>query len=117
MYIESFRQLIVWQKSVLLAKTIYRVTDALPKSEVFGLQSQMRRASISIASNIAEGKRRSTRKDFVHFLHMAQGSAAELETQMIIAKEIFPAIPFDASLGLVDEIQRMLTVMIHKLNE
>ncbi|RLL91177.1 30S ribosomal protein S23 [Mesotoga sp. HF07.pep.5.2.highcov] len=84
----SLSNLEVWRKSVELAKKIYFITKDFPQSEIYGLTSQMRRASVSIASNIAEGRGRSTAKDFVHFLHLAQGSLYELSTQLVIAHEV-----------------------------
>ena len=114
MYIESFKQLTVWQKSIRLVKEIYRVTDKFPASEMYGLVSQMRRAAISIPSNIAEGKKRKTKKDFLQFLRIADGSAAELETQIIIAKELFPKLDFSKAVSLLEEIQKMLITIIKK---
>jgi len=115
MYIKSFKELTVWQKSVQLTKEIYKSTEKMPQSELYGMVSQMRRAAISIPSNIAEGKKCGTRKDFVQFLRIADGSAAELETQIIIAKELFPNINFSNTESILEEIQKMLTVMIKKL--
>lgn len=117
MYVQSFKELTVWQRAVELAKEVYLVTTSLPKEEVFGLQSQMRRASVSIAANIAEGKKRKTRKDFVQFLHMADGSAAELETHIIISEAIYPTIRFETARFLLEETQKMLSSMIKKLSE
>ncbi|MBI2033815.1 MAG: four helix bundle protein [Candidatus Liptonbacteria bacterium] len=111
---ESFKQLTVWQKSIQLVKEIYRVTDKFPASEMYGLVSQMRRAAISIPSNIAEGKKRKTKKDFLQFLRIADGSAAELETQIIIAKELFPKLDFSKTVSLLEEIQKMLITIIKK---
>src|SRR3989344_3075967 len=110
MYLESFKDLIVWQKSVSLAKEIYIVTTKFPTSETYGIASQIRRSSVSIASNIAEGHRRRTKKDFLHFLCMADGSAAELETQLIIVKDIYNKIDLSRSFFLLEEIQKMLNV-------
>lgn len=87
MYLKSHKDLIVWQKSILLAKAVFRLTEHLPKSEVFGLISQMRRAVVSIASNIAEGYGRKSHGEFQQFLGIAYGSALELETQIIICLE------------------------------
>lgn len=115
MYIESFKQLIVWQKAIELVKEIYRITDDFPKSELYGLVSQIRRASVAIPSNIAEGKKRKTKKDFVQFLRIADGSAAELETQIIISKDLYRSINFSRAEGLLDEIQKMLITIINKL--
>lgn len=115
MYVESFKDLFVWQKAIKLVKEIYLFANTLPKSEEYVLKSQMRRAAISIASNIAEGKKRRTRADFIHFLDIADGSAAELETQMILAKELYTKIDCTQSLLLLEEVQKMLAVMIRKL--
>ena len=83
-----YRQLPVWQKSVKLASQIYALTRSFPKEEMYGLVSQMRRASVSIPSNIAEGNARRSFKEYAHFLSIAMGSAAELETQMFIAFDL-----------------------------
>lgn len=80
MKIESFKDLVVWQKSIQLVREVYKTTEEMPKTEQYGLVSQMRRAAVAIPSNIAEGKKRGTRKDFTHFLVIASASAAELET-------------------------------------
>ena len=85
--IKSYRDLQVWQKAVELSVAVYRITDNFPKSEAYGLTSQMRRAAVSIASNIAEGHRRSN-TEFARFLMMALGSLAELETQLEIARRV-----------------------------
>ena len=88
MQIQSYRDLIVWQKAVELSVAVYGLTEHYPKEEIYGLISQMRRASVSIASNIAEGRYRGTRKDFCQFLRIAFGSGAELETQIEISKRL-----------------------------
>ena len=88
MPIESYENLIVWQKSMDLVILIYKLTEKFPKEEIYGLTSQIKRASVSIPSNIAEGSRRSSRKDFRHFILTAYGSGAELETQIKIAKKL-----------------------------
>ncbi|MBI2612843.1 four helix bundle protein [Candidatus Kaiserbacteria bacterium] len=116
MYIQSFRNLVVWQKALELAKEIYRVTDDLPSKESFGLQSQMRRAAVSIPSNIAEGHRRGTKKDFIHFLRVSDGSSAELETQILICESKYPDIDFTRSKALLEEVQKMLASMIRKID-
>jgi four helix bundle protein len=81
----SYKELVVWQKSIDLAVLLYRQGEAFPKSELYGLTSQIRRSVVSIASNIAEGSERRSDKAFVRFLNIAKGSLAECETQMIIA--------------------------------
>ncbi len=86
--INTYKDLIVWQKSLELTKGVYLLTEKFPKSEIFGIISQMRRASISIPSNIAEGFVRKHRKEFSQFISIAFGSGAELETQIVIAKSL-----------------------------
>src|SRR3954470_11986724 len=86
--INSHKDLVVWQKSILLCKNIYELTERFPQREIYGISSQMRRAAVSIPSNIAEGRSRRTRKDFIHFLHISYRSAAELETQLVISKQL-----------------------------
>jgi len=116
MQINSFKDLIVWQKSMELAKDIYKITELLPKSEIYALSSQIRRSAISIPSNIAEGSKRGTSKDYCQFLKIAQGSAAELETQLLLLKSIYANIEIQEALNLLLEVQKMLTVIINKLN-
>lgn len=110
----SFRDLIVWQKSMELTKRVYSSTQKLPVEERFGLASQMRRCAVSIPSNIAEGNKRSTVKDYVQFLKISSGSAAELETQLLLARDIYD-MNVDNALALLDEVQRMLQVLIKRL--
>lgn len=86
--IKSFRDLEIWQLSILLATKVYAVTEVLPKEEKFGLSSQMRRASVSIASNIAEGHNRKKLGEYLHSLSLALGSLAELETQIELAARL-----------------------------
>ncbi len=116
--IHSYRDLIVWQKSMDLVVEVYKLTDKFPKSEIYGLAMQIRRAVVSIPSNISEGKNRGTRKDFRHFLLNAYGSGAELETQI----EIVQRLPFGKKFdfhkinSLLNEVMRMLNSIIIKLN-
>jgi len=84
----SYRDLKVWQRSIDLAELVYKLTRTFPREEVFGLSAQMRRASVSIASNIAEGSGRTTRRDFRQFVVIARGSNDELNTQLIIAERL-----------------------------
>ena len=86
--LNSYKDLIVWQKSIDLVTEIYKITELFPESELYGIVSQMRRAAVSIPSNIAEGRKRSTRKDFRQFLIIAYASASELETQIEISKRL-----------------------------
>lgn len=117
MNIQSYKDLIVWQKSMELVVVIYDLTSKFPSSELYGLTSQMKRASISIPSNIAEGRRRSSRKDFRHFLLNAFGSGAELETQIEIAKRLpfGKNLNFSESEALLNEVMRMLNKMASSL--
>lgn len=112
--IKSYKDLIVWQKGYELVKLVYKVTAKLPQSEVFGLQSQMRRSAVSIVSNIAEGSSRKTRNDYCHFMHMAYGSTSELETQLFLCRDLYK-IDISESLLLLTEVSKMLRVIINKL--
>ncbi len=113
---KSFKGLIVWQKSIELVKEIYKITNNYPKEEIYGLKSQMRRAVISIPSNIAEGYGRKGTKDYIRFLGIAKGSVSELETQVVISKDLYKDVDFEKVEFLVEEIQKMLASMINKLN-
>ena len=106
----SYKDLKVWQKACDVAVEIYSLTGELPKDERFGLSSQMQRASVSIASNIAEGSKRDG-KDFIHFIRISQGSGAELETQLQILLRIYPLVnnkKVDSVLKSLDEVMKML---------
>jgi four helix bundle protein len=85
---QSYRDLLVWQKSMALAKEVYKITAGFPPEEKFGLISQMRRAAVSVPSNIAEGQARNTTGEFVQFISHAEGSLAELDTQLSLAVEL-----------------------------
>lgn len=115
--VNSYKDLIVWQKSVQLVVEIYKTTDDFPREEIYGLTSQIRRSAVSIPSNIAEGRYRGTRKDFIQFLRIAFASGAELETQVIISKQLSRTKNFDYSKidSLLLEVMKMLNVMIKKL--
>jgi len=107
--IVTFRDLKVWQKAIELAKEIYKITKDFPREEQYGLSVQMRRAAISVPSNIAEGARRKYRREYKQFLNIALGSCGELETQAIIAKEL-DYIGADKEMvlsELIDHISRM----------
>lgn len=84
----DYKDLIVWQKSFLLAKLVYKITEKFPKAEIYSLIDQTRRCSISIPSNIAEGYSRLSSKQFLSFLRISLGSLSELETQLLLSKEI-----------------------------
>lgn len=113
----SYKELIVWQRAIELATATYQLTDNFPSNEKFGLVSQMRRAAVSVASNIAEGRSRTTRKEFSHFLRIAHGSAAELETQLIIAKKVYAKDVDSKNMEeLILEMFKMLNSMLKNLN-
>ena len=107
----TYRDLKVWQRSIDLAERIYRLTENFPASEMYGLSSQMRRAAVSIASNIAEGWGRRSRKDYGRFVLVARGSNDELQTQLVIAQRMgfCNAEQFGEANALSDEIGKMLS--------
>ena len=115
MKIQSFKQLIVWQRAMELAQEVYKISALIPDDERFGLISQMRRSAVSIPSNIAEGHRRGTRKDFAQFLRISDGSAAELETQLLLAAELFKIKDTEHAFALLSEVQKMVGAMLRKL--
>lgn len=119
MKIQSYRELVVWQKSILLVKKIYLLTESFPKPEIFGLTSQIRRAAVSIPSNIAEGYGRKSHKEYLQFYAIAYGSALEVETQLLIARELkFISKPeFSSADALLTEVIKMLYVMVYKRKE
>ena len=114
---ESYRNLIAWKKAKDLALDVYRCTRKFPKDETYGLTSQMRRAAVSVPSNIAEGKGRRSRKDFAHFLYQARGSLLELETQLSIARDLeyLDALAFNNTLGKAEEVGRILNGLVNHL--
>ena len=114
----NYKELSVWNKSVALATDVYKLTSCFPKSEKYGLISQIRRSAISISSNIAEGAGRSTNKDFARYLHIANGSSYELETQLIISKNLFyiNQSDFESLRNSLIEIQKMLYTFIKKMD-
>jgi len=114
---QSFKDLVVWQRAVETSLAIYKLTASFPESERFGLTNQMRRASVSIASNIAEGYGRSTRGEYVLFLGHARGSDCELQTQLMIAEKLGlgSAQLRTSAAELCDEVSRMLVAIMKKL--
>ena len=112
----NFKELIVWQKARNLVKDIYHSSRSFPEEEKFGLVSQMRRAAVSIPSNIAEGAGRGSNKEFVRFLDIACGSAFELETQLILCLDLdfLPEAEFRNLEVKVQEIQRMIFSLKNK---
>ena len=113
---KSYEDLIVWQKAMDVVVGVYRLTDSFPKTEVYGLSSQMRRAAVSIPSNIAEGSRRRGAKESRQFLLIAYGSGSELETQLKLAQRLSFGQEQEISKALVllGEVMRMLNVMTNK---
>ena len=113
----SYRDLDVWRLSIELVKDVYQVTAKFPPAEMYGLTNQLRRAAISIPSNIAEGQGRNSFKEFRQFLAIALGSLAELETQLIIAKEIgyLTSAETDSLSVSLDTIRKMIKALSHSL--
>jgi four helix bundle protein len=113
----SFKQLVVWQRAVELSVAVYQLTSAFPKSEQFGLTNQLRRASVSIASNIAEGYGRSTTGEYVLFLGHARGSLCELQTQLVLSEALNFGAPESckATMKLSEDVSRLLIALMDKL--
>ena len=113
----SYKDLVVWQKAIELAKLIYQLTNNFPSGEKFGLVAQMRRAAVSIPSNVAEGQARHTTGEFVQFVSHAEGSVAELNTQLILSVELrfCSSATSDAAFALIAEIRRMLNALRRRL--
>ena len=114
---ESFRDLAVWQRAIRLTLEVYKLTSAFPDSERYGLSNQLRRASVSVASNIAEGYGRSTRGEYLQFLGHSRGSNSEVETQLIISRELgFSSKELIVSAEeTCSEVDRMLNSMMKTL--
>jgi len=114
---QNYKDLVVWQKGIALAKVIYRLTQRFPSAEKFGLIAQMRRAAVSIPSNLAEGQARHTTGEFIQFISHAEGSVAELDTQLILGVELkfCDSLSVAPALELIDELHRMLNVLRRKL--
>jgi four helix bundle protein len=113
----GYKDLLVWQKGIALVKQVYRITSVFPAEEKFGLVSQMRRAAVSIPSNIAEGQARHTKGEFVQFISHAEGSVAELDTQLIIAVQLCycTQAQADSAFELLTELRRMLNALRRRL--
>ncbi|MGH8046008.1 MAG: four helix bundle protein [Chthoniobacterales bacterium] len=116
---QSYRDSLVWQKGISLAKDTYRVTQHFPSDEKFGLISQMRRAAVSVPSNIAEGQARHTTGSFIQFISNAEGSLAELDTQFVISLELSFISDRDAAsiFDQIAELRRMLNGLRRRLQE
>jgi four helix bundle protein len=116
--LNSFRDLIVWQKSIMLVKKIYELTKKFPLEERYSLSSQMQRAAVSIPSNIAEGWMRKSSKSFIQFLRISLGSVGELETQTEIAKqeEYIDDVEYQETIRQIEEVRKMLYGTTASLN-
>ena len=119
MQLKHYKQLIAWQKAIALVGEIYSVTRSFPRDEIYGLTSQLRRAAVSVPSNIAEGQGRATRGEFVQFLGHARGSLCEVETQVIIAASLHYLEPDSRDLlsDSIAEVGRILNGLIASLQE
>ncbi len=115
MAISNFKQLIVWQKAMQLVDEVYGITQQFPKNELYALASQMQRAAVAIPSNIAEGNRRNHKPEYIQFLGIALGSAAELETQVLISEKQYGKIDYKNAKDLLEEVQKMLVTIIRNL--
>lgn len=117
--LSSYKELIVWQKSIELVVLIYKLTSTFPREEIYGLISQLRRCAVSVPSNIAEGWSRKNRPEFINFLSISNGSAAELETQLIISKKLNfgDEIIRNKCFSLLEEVQKMLGTMGRNLRQ
>ena len=116
--LNGYKDLLVWKKGMLLAKEIYRLSCLLPKQETFGLVSQLRRAAVSVPSNIAEGYGRETTQEYLRFLRIARGSDYEVDTQLWLCVSLgyFTKADAEQAFSLCDEIARMLYSMIKKIS-
>lgn len=117
--VRSYRDLVAWQKAMELVREIYRLSRDFPKEEFFGLMSQIRRAAVSIPSNIAEGHAKLSRKEYQYFLGNARGSLAEIETQVMIAKDLdyLKEIDMNHILNLSAEVGRILNGLLTSLRK
>ena len=115
----SYRDLKVWRKAIDLVAEIYNLTEKFPRSEAYGLVTQMQRAAVAIPSNIAEGQKRGHSKEFLQFLYISYGSGAELETQLEICKRLpkLKNLEYDKAEQLLSEVMKMLNVLISSLKK
>jgi len=116
--VRSYKDLLVWQKGMTLARVIYGITRQFPNEEKFGLVSQMRRAAVSIPSNIAEGQARHSTKEFIQFISLAEGSVAELETQLILAVDLGYCVQpqVQEAFRLISDLRNMLNALRRTLS-
>ena len=115
--VSNYRELVVWQRAMELVKETYRIVRLLPKEETYALSDQMRRAAISIPSNIAEGQARNSTKEFIQFLSIARGSKAELQTQLLICVQLKYVTEEEiyAAMCMAEEVGKMIGSLISKL--
>ncbi|MBQ7202600.1 MAG: four helix bundle protein [Eubacterium sp.] len=115
----DYKELKIWQKSMALVDEVYKLISKLPSDEKYALASQIRRAVVSVPSNIAEGNARSSQKEFVHFLEISKGSLFELDTQLMICQRqnYLTKEETDSVLVQTDELIKMLSKLIIKINE
>jgi len=115
--VQDFRNLKVWEKAHSLTLDVYRASESFPRQEMYGLTSQIRRASVSIGSNIAEGECRNGDAEFARFLQMAAGSASEVEYQLLLARdlEFLKIVDYQRVSDEVVEVKRMLAALMQKL--
>jgi len=115
--VKPHKKLDVWKKAIDLTIDIYRLTETFPKTEVYSLTGQMRRAAVSVASNIAEGAGRQTKKEFINYLHMAQGSLSELDTQLVITSRLeYISAETHREIEIrIETISKMITGLIKSL--
>ena len=116
--IKSFKDLDIWKRSIILVEKIYAVTQGFPKEEIYGLASQLRRAAISVPSNIAEGFSRASGKEYKQFLYISRGSCSEIITQIIIAQNLnyIEGKKVEFLLKETEEISKMIMGLIKKIN-
>ena len=119
MSVSSYRELLIWQKGMDITEKVYQLTKNFPNDEVYGLTSQIKRSSISIPSNIAEGYGRNSTKSYLHFVKIARGSLFELETQLLLANKlnfIKKEVDYSTIMNLITEESKMISSFIKKLS-
>src|SRR3990172_10159982 len=117
MEIKTFRDLIAWQKAMQLAREVYKGTSLMPDTERFGMTAQMRRAAVSVPSNIAEGHGRQSLPDYIRFLRTSRGSLMELQTQLLLAQDLGFIRPTNELIGVLSETDRVLQGLIRSLEK
>lgn len=115
----THKDLVVWQRAMDLVEKVYRVSRRLPKDEIFGIRSQIQRAAVGIPSNIAEGAKREHINEYIQFLAIANGSSAELETQLILIEKLYPIVSKEIDLlnKELEEIQKMIHGLMKSLKK